>query len=74
VNAPIKDTVTVPDGGYSMVRFRADNPGYWFFHCHITFHAEIGMGLILKVSYNDLDLLIADFLSHSVNKKRYVIN
>lgn len=25
--APIKDTVTVPDGGYTIIRFIADNPG-----------------------------------------------
>lgn len=25
--APIKDTVTVPDGGYTIIRFYADNPG-----------------------------------------------
>lgn len=31
--APIKDTVTVPDGGYTIVRFVADNPGYWLLHC-----------------------------------------
>lgn len=24
---PIKDTVTVPDGGYTIIRFHADNPG-----------------------------------------------
>ncbi|XP_011688158.1 PREDICTED: laccase-1-like isoform X2 [Wasmannia auropunctata] len=47
--APLKDTVTVPDGGYTIVRFHADNPGYWLFHCHIEFHAEIGMSLIFKV-------------------------
>jgi len=49
--APIKDSVTVPDGGYVILRFRADNPGFWFFHCHITFHVEIGMGLIIQVSH-----------------------
>lgn len=27
VNAPIKDTVSVPDGGYTIIRFRATNPG-----------------------------------------------
>jgi len=48
-NAVIKDTVTVPDGGFTILRFRADNPGFWLFHCHITFHVEIGMGLILQV-------------------------
>ncbi|XP_013168843.1 PREDICTED: laccase-4-like [Papilio xuthus] len=48
-NAPLKDTVTVPDGGYTVIRFKADNPGYWLFHCHIEFHVEIGMALVFKV-------------------------
>ncbi|XP_006611755.1 laccase-1-like [Apis dorsata] len=48
-HAPLKDTVTVPDGGYTVVRFHANNPGYWLFHCHIEFHAEVGMSLIFKV-------------------------
>ncbi|GBP81803.1 Laccase-11 [Eumeta japonica] len=48
-NAPIKDTVTVPDGGYTIIRFKADNPGYWLFHCHLEFHVEIGMALVFKV-------------------------
>lgn len=25
--APLKDTVTVPDGGYTIIRWYADNPG-----------------------------------------------
>ncbi|XP_017770706.1 PREDICTED: laccase-2-like isoform X2 [Nicrophorus vespilloides] len=47
-DAPIKDTVTVPDGGYTILRFNASNPGYWLFHCHIEFHVEIGMALIFR--------------------------
>ncbi|GFN91551.1 multicopper oxidase [Plakobranchus ocellatus] len=47
--APFKDTVTVPDGGYTIMRFRADNPGVWFFHCHIEYHIDIGMGMIIQV-------------------------
>ncbi|XP_054269197.1 uncharacterized protein LOC128990701 [Macrosteles quadrilineatus] len=46
---PIKDTVTVPDGGYTILRVHASNPGYWLFHCHIEFHVEVGMALVLKV-------------------------
>ena len=23
--------------------------GVWFFHCHIEFHADIGMGLLIQV-------------------------
>lgn len=53
LRAPIKDTVTVPDGGYTIIRFVADNPGYWLFHCHIEFHAEIGMALVFKVGTHD---------------------
>lgn len=26
-SAPLKDTVTVPDGGFTILRFLADNPG-----------------------------------------------
>uniref|UniRef100_A0A1B6FJ43 Laccase n=1 Tax=Cuerna arida TaxID=1464854 RepID=A0A1B6FJ43_9HEMI len=48
-NPAIKDTVTVPDGGYTILRVHASNPGYWLFHCHIEFHAEVGMALIFKV-------------------------
>ncbi|XP_043270972.1 laccase-1-like [Venturia canescens] len=50
---PIKDTVTVPDGGYTIVRFHAYNPGYWLFHCHIEFHVEVGMGLVFKVGEHE---------------------
>ncbi|KAH8329363.1 hypothetical protein KR074_008677, partial [Drosophila pseudoananassae] len=50
---PVKDTVTVPDGGYTIIRFEASNPGYWLFHCHIEFHAEIGMALVFKVGNDD---------------------
>ncbi|CAG9122108.1 unnamed protein product [Plutella xylostella] len=52
IDAPLKDTVTIPDGGYTVVRFKADNPGYWLFHCHIEFHVEVGMGLVFKVGEN----------------------
>lgn len=48
-NPPLKDTVTVPDGGYTVVRFVANNPGYWFLHCHLEFHSEIGMAMVLQV-------------------------
>ncbi|NP_001155159.1 laccase-like precursor [Nasonia vitripennis] len=47
--APIKDTVTVPSNGYTIVRFYADNPGFWLFHCHIERHAHLGMELVIKV-------------------------
>lgn len=52
---PIKDTVTVPVGGYTIIRFVTDNPGTWMFHCHLDFHSEIGMAILIKVgSVKDL--------------------
>ncbi|BFZ22137.1 hypothetical protein BsWGS_25176 [Bradybaena similaris] len=47
--APIKDTVIVPDGGYTIIRFKADNPGFWLFHCHVEFHSEAGMAMVFQV-------------------------
>lgn len=52
-NSIQKDTVTVPDGGYTIIRFYADNPGIWLMHCHIDFHAEVGMAVIIKVGNYD---------------------
>lgn len=43
-----KDTITIPAGGYVVVRFVADNPGVWFLHCHIVSHHLEGMALILN--------------------------
>ncbi len=48
-NPPMKDTSTVPVGGYTIIRFLTNNPGTWLFHCHLEFHAEIGMASIIKV-------------------------
>ena len=43
-----KDTVIVPAGGYVVIAFQADNPGYWFMHCHIEVHQLEGMALIIQ--------------------------
>lgn len=44
-----KDTVTIPDGGYTIIRFTADNPGWWLMHCHLVFHSEMAMVAALHV-------------------------
>ena len=38
-----RDTVTVPALGGLRLRFRADNPGVWLFHCHIEWHVVSGL-------------------------------
>ncbi|KAJ3032504.1 hypothetical protein HDV00_007442 [Rhizophlyctis rosea] len=45
--APLKDTVIVPAGGWTLIQFTADNPGAWMVHCHMEHHLNDGMGLFL---------------------------
>jgi FtsP/CotA-like multicopper oxidase with cupredoxin domain len=35
-NPTRRDTATLPDGGYLLLAFPADNPGMWVMHCHIA--------------------------------------
>lgn len=46
---PYKDTVLLPYPGYIRLRFRANNPGYWLFHCHFDWHLPIGMAVLVQV-------------------------
>jgi iron transport multicopper oxidase len=45
VNPPRRDVVAV-NGGNMTFRFRTDNPGPWFLHCHIDWHLEVGLAII----------------------------
>ena len=38
----LRDTVYVRPQSYIVMRFKADNPGVWLFHCHIEWHLEQG--------------------------------
>lgn len=38
-----RDTLMVRPMGNFVIRFRADNPGIWFFHCHIEWHLASGL-------------------------------
>jgi iron transport multicopper oxidase len=45
-NPARRDTITIPPGGMVSLRFRADNPGAWFFHCHIDWHLTSGLAMV----------------------------
>ncbi|KAI8363888.1 multicopper oxidase-domain-containing protein [Blakeslea trispora] len=45
-NPARRDTVLVPAESFVLLRFRADNPGVWFFHCHIEWHLETGLAVV----------------------------
>ena len=44
-----KNTLLLPAQGYTIVRFRATNPGYWPLHCHNMMHNLEGMMLLFHV-------------------------
>lgn len=42
-----RDTFVAPPQGYFVIRFVADNPGVWIFHCHIDWHLSQGLAMIM---------------------------
>ncbi|KAK7903304.1 hypothetical protein LTR67_001322 [Exophiala xenobiotica] len=38
-----RDTIVIDAYGWVLIRFVADNPGLWAFHCHISWHMEAGL-------------------------------
>ncbi|KAK9446641.1 Cupredoxin [Limtongia smithiae] len=41
-----RDVAVLPAQGYMVLRFVADNPGVWIFHCHIDWHLASGLAMI----------------------------
>ncbi|CAI0397284.1 unnamed protein product [Linum tenue] len=44
---PLKNTAVIFPFGWTALRFVADNPGAWPFHCHIEPHLHMGMGVVI---------------------------
>ena len=40
----------VNSNGFAVLRFKANNPGVWFFHCHVDWHLEQGLAITLVES------------------------
>ena len=43
----LRDTIYINPQSYAVLRFKADNPGVWFFHCHIEWHLDQGLAIVL---------------------------
>ncbi|KAI0356871.1 hypothetical protein OH77DRAFT_1399973 [Trametes cingulata] len=39
----LRDTLVIPAYTWTILRFVADNPGFWAFHCHIQWHMAAGL-------------------------------
>eukprot|EP00253_Pinus_taeda_P021839 PITA_21839 len=49
VDPPKRNTVGVPVNGWTAIRFKADNPGMWFVHCHLDDHLSWGLNMAFLV-------------------------
>ena len=45
-SAPLRNTAGYISIWLDCIKFKADNPGVWAFHCHIEPHLHIGMGVM----------------------------
>ncbi|KAJ8097235.1 Cupredoxin [Lipomyces tetrasporus] len=61
-----RDVVTIPRLGHAVIRFKADNPGIWAFHCHIAWHIATGMMMQFAVGVDTIDSnnVTDDMLEH----------
>ncbi|VAH66200.1 unnamed protein product [Triticum turgidum subsp. durum] len=46
---PYATDVIVPGGGWTVIRFVANNPGMWFMHCHLDAHLPLGLAMVFEV-------------------------
>ncbi|XP_076912837.1 laccase-4-like [Bidens hawaiensis] len=44
-----RNTLNIPTAGCTAIRFRADNPGVWFLHCHLEVHSTWGLKMVFLV-------------------------
>ncbi|BGP59358.1 hypothetical protein NBRC10512_005153 [Rhodotorula toruloides] len=54
-----RDTFILPAYSWTILRFVADNPGMWFFHCHLTWHMASGLAMQFLVLPNATTSLLA---------------
>ena len=45
----LKDTVSVPPQSDLVLQWVANNPGRWFWHCHIEWHMATGMARVVQI-------------------------
>ncbi|QRV95363.1 Multicopper oxidase [Ceratobasidium sp. AG-Ba] len=57
VNPPRRDVVGVTDSGVR-IRFRTDNPGPWFLHCHIDWHLVEGLAAVFAEAPSDIPKVV----------------
>ncbi|XP_057801837.1 L-ascorbate oxidase-like [Salvia miltiorrhiza] len=72
-NPPLRNTAVIFPYGWTALRFRADNPGVWAFHCHIEPHLHLGMGVVFAEGGDRLGNIPNEALTCGLTAK-YLMN
>jgi len=57
INPIRRDVIGVQANGWAVIRFQANNPGVWPFHCHIDWHFAAGLAATIVERPTDLQKL-----------------
>ncbi|XP_047983874.1 laccase-14-like [Salvia hispanica] len=49
VDPPLMENIAVARKGWTAIRFKANNPGVWYMHCHFERHLSWGMEMVFIV-------------------------
>ncbi|KAG6422956.1 hypothetical protein SASPL_113339 [Salvia splendens] len=49
VDPPLMENIAVARNGWAAIRFKANNPGVWYMHCHFERHLSWGMEMVFIV-------------------------
>ena len=67
-----RTTVTIPANGWVVVRFIANNPGMWLFHCHTFSHLMEGQAILLDVTDQGIPKVPVGFPTCPVNSPKRI--
>ncbi|KAJ8426499.1 hypothetical protein Cgig2_009679 [Carnegiea gigantea] len=76
-NPPLRNTAVIFPYGWTALRFVANNPGAWAFHCHIEPHLHMGMGVVFAIAVEQVKGIPGSALSCGLTgnvflKKKYL--
>ncbi|KAE9008679.1 hypothetical protein PR003_g16079 [Phytophthora rubi] len=60
------DSGACTNHGYVVLRFTADNPGVWIIHCHIDWHLDAGLAMVLVEGEDELQAAGVDAFATSI--------
>ncbi|AES71594.1 L-ascorbate oxidase-like protein [Medicago truncatula] len=73
-SARLRNTAVTFPYGWTALRFKADNPGVWAFHCHVEPHLHMEMGVIFADGVYKIWKIPTDTLNCGAPAKKFLNN